>query len=85
VAFPHRPGGQPEAVWRAYAIEVQPRGRNADVIHTSEVFFIDPRGCERYVAAPMADHTSSGTSYLPASQITAWGRGIAQVAETLTS
>jgi hypothetical protein len=33
----------------------------------------------------MADHTSSGTSYLPASQITAWGRGIAQVAETLTS
>jgi hypothetical protein len=31
----------------------------------------------------MADHTSSGASYLPAGQITAWGQGIAQVAEAL--
>ena len=31
----------------------------------------------------MADHTSSGASYLPADQIAAWGRGIAQVATLL--
>ncbi len=83
MAFPHRPGGQPEAVWRAYAIEVQPRGRNADVIHTSEVFFIDPRGCERYVAAPMADYTAKGKAYLPAGSLAAWGQGIAEVARVL--
>jgi hypothetical protein len=31
----------------------------------------------------MADHTSSGASYLPAGQITTWGQGIAQVARAL--
>jgi hypothetical protein len=33
----------------------------------------------------MADHTSSGTAYLPAGQITAWGNGIALIARTLAS
>ncbi len=72
-----------KAVWHAYAIEVQPRGRNADVIHTSEVFFIDPRGRERYVAAPMADYTAKGKAYLPAGSLAAWGQGIAEVARVL--
>jgi len=49
------------------------------------VYFIGPDGTERYVAAPMADRTSNGTAYLPASQIAAWGNGIALVARTLTS
>ena len=31
------------------------------------------------------DHTSNGTAYLPAGQIAAWGRGIALIAETLSS
>jgi hypothetical protein len=44
---------------------------------------IGPDGRERYFATPMADHTKSGTAYLPPGQITAWGQGIAQVAETL--
>jgi len=72
-----------KAVWRAYAIEVQPRGRNADVIHTSEVFFIDPRGHERYVATPMADYTPKGKAYLPAGSLAEWGQGIAEVARVL--
>jgi len=54
-------------------------------VHTSAVYFIGPGGTERYVAAPMADHTSSGRAYLPAAQIAAWYRGIALVAETLIS
>jgi len=54
-------------------------------VHTSAVYFIGPGGTERYVAAPMADHTSSGRAYLPAAQIAAWDRGIALVAETLIS
>jgi cytochrome oxidase Cu insertion factor (SCO1/SenC/PrrC family) len=71
------------AVWRAYGIEVAAPSRTADVIHSSEVFFIDPAGRERYVAAPMADHTAAGTAYLPAGQLAGWGRGIALVTREL--
>ena len=70
-------------VWNGYEIAVQAPSPNADIVHTSAVYFIDPAGRERFVAAPMADHTSSGASYLPAGQITAWGQGIAQVARAL--
>jgi protein SCO1 len=71
-------------VWNGYEITVQAPSPDADIVHTSAVYFIDPAGRERFVAAPMADHTSSGASYLPAGQITAWGQGIAQVARALT-
>ena len=47
--------------------------------------FIGPDGAERYVAAPVADHTSSGAAYLPAGPIAGWGRCIALLARTLTS
>jgi cytochrome oxidase Cu insertion factor (SCO1/SenC/PrrC family) len=70
-------------VWDGYNIEVQAPSPNADIVHTSVVYFIDPAGQERFIATPMADHTSSGASYLPAGQITGWGQGIAQVARTL--
>ena len=70
-------------VWDGYEIAVQAPGPNADIVHTSAVYFIDPGGRERFIAAPMTDHTSAGTSYLPAGQITAWGQGIAQVVRTL--
>lgn len=72
-----------KTVWGAYGIEVQAPGPDADIVHTSAVYFIDPSGRERFVAAPMADHTASGSSYLPADQITAWGQGIAQVVRAL--
>jgi hypothetical protein len=58
---------------------------SADIVHTSVIYFIGPGGTERYIADPMADHTGSGTAYLPAGQITAWGQGIALVARSLTS
>src|SRR5580692_9366054 len=70
-------------VWNGYEITVQAPSPDADIVHTSAVYFIDPAGRERFVAAPMADHTSSGASYLPAGQITVWGQGIAQVARAL--
>jgi cytochrome oxidase Cu insertion factor (SCO1/SenC/PrrC family) len=70
-------------VWDGYEIAVQAPSPDADIEHTSAVYFIDPAGRERFVAAPMADHTSSGTSYLPAGQLTDWGQGIAQVARAL--
>jgi protein SCO1/2 len=68
------------AVWNGYQIQVEAPSRNADVIHTSLIYFIDPQGRERYAAAPMVDHTMKGTAYLPASQLASWGRGIALTA-----
>lgn len=70
-------------VWRAYNIEVGPRGLGIDTVHTSAVYFIDPHGTERYIAAPMANYTKAGSAYLPAGQIASWGRGIALLARQL--
>ncbi|HEX5190334.1 MAG TPA: SCO family protein [Streptosporangiaceae bacterium] len=66
-------------VWNHYQVEVRAPNKNADVIHTSLIYFIDPRGRERYVTSPMVDHTKKGVAYLPAGQLAAWGKGIALV------
>jgi len=70
-------------VWNAYQVQVVAPSPNKDVIHASLVYFIDPAGRERYVAAPMADHTAAGMAFLPAGQLSSWGRGIALVARDL--
>jgi cytochrome oxidase Cu insertion factor (SCO1/SenC/PrrC family) len=79
------PVPQLQAVWRAYHIQVQPRGPGRDTIHTSAVYFIDSHGRERYLAAPMASYAKAGAAYLPAGQIAAWGRGIASAAKSMAS
>jgi cytochrome oxidase Cu insertion factor (SCO1/SenC/PrrC family) len=71
------------SVWQDYDVTVQAPSPNADIIHSSVMYFIDPQGRERYLASPMVDHTSSGSSYLPADQLAAWGQGIALVARQL--
>ncbi|MDR0343703.1 MAG: SCO family protein [Nocardiopsaceae bacterium] len=71
------------AVWHDYYIQVQAPNPNADILHTSAVYFIDPQGRERYLASPEVDHTKSGTAYLPVSQQTEWGHGIAVLARSL--
>ena len=78
------PVGTLQNVWDAYGILVADKGANADIVHTDTIFFIDPSGNVRYVAAPMADYTASGTAYLPSSDLLAWGQGIALVARSLT-
>ena len=72
-----------QATWRGYGVAVEAPNPNADIVHTSVMYFIGPDGRERYIAVPMDDHTTSGTAYLPPGQITAWGRGIAQLADSL--
>ena len=72
-------------VWNDYNVQVEASSPNADIVHSSVIYFIGPGGQQRFVASPVADHTASGASYLPADQISAWGRGIAQVARTLVS
>jgi cytochrome oxidase Cu insertion factor (SCO1/SenC/PrrC family) len=73
------------AVWQAYQIEVDAPGPDADVIHSAQMYFIDPQGRERFLASPIADHTASGSSYLPANQLASWGQGIALVARQLAA
>jgi len=73
------------AVWNAYDVAVQAPGPDADIVHSSLVYFIDRAGRERYLASPQADHTASGSSYLPAGQLTAWGQRIAQVTRALAA
>jgi cytochrome oxidase Cu insertion factor (SCO1/SenC/PrrC family) len=77
------PAGTLQAVWRAYDIAVAAAGTRGALVHTSAIFFIGPHGTERYIADPVPDRTASGAVYLPPGQISGWGQGIAQVAETM--
>jgi cytochrome oxidase Cu insertion factor (SCO1/SenC/PrrC family) len=70
--------------WRDYNIAVQAPNPDADIVHTSAVYFIDPQGREAFLASPAVDHTKKGTAYLPAAQITRWATGIALIARHLT-
>ncbi len=71
------------SVWHGYNIQVVAPNPDADVQHTSVVYLIDQRGRERYLAMPVADHTKSGTAYLPAQQLASWGHGLALLARHL--
>lgn len=71
------------ATWRAYDIAVQAPNPNADIMHTSAIYFIDADGAERYLASPQVDHTANGASYLPAGQLATWGRAIATLASDI--
>jgi cytochrome oxidase Cu insertion factor (SCO1/SenC/PrrC family) len=72
-------------VWRDYNIAVQAPNPDADIIHTSAVYFIDPQGREAFLASPMVDHTKKGTAYLPAKKVNQWARGIALIARNMTA
>jgi len=75
--------GEPAAlrrVWNAYGVYVYAPNANADVVHSSVVYFIDARGRERFVASPYADHHKNGSAYLPAATMAEWGHGIATLA-----
>jgi cytochrome oxidase Cu insertion factor (SCO1/SenC/PrrC family) len=74
-----------QAAWRDYDIEVKAPKPDADIVHTSALYFIDPQGREAFVASPMVDHTKKGTAYLPAAQVIQWAKGIALVARDLTA
>src|SRR5215472_10576170 len=73
-----------QTTWRNYNVEVSAPNPNADIIHTSAVYFIDARGRERFLASPMVAHTANGTSYLPLAQISDWAGGIARLVTDLT-
>jgi cytochrome oxidase Cu insertion factor (SCO1/SenC/PrrC family) len=70
-------------VWRDYNIQVEAPSPNADIIHSSVLYFIDAKGTERFLASPMVDHTAGGTAYLPLAQISDWAGGITRLADDL--
>jgi cytochrome oxidase Cu insertion factor (SCO1/SenC/PrrC family) len=72
-----------KTVWRDYNIEVQAPNPNADIIHTSALYFIDAQGREAFLASPMVDHTKKGTAFLPAKQVAQWATGIALIVHHL--
>jgi len=69
--------------WRDYNVEVEAPNPNADIIHTSVVYFIDANGAERFIASPMVNHTANGTAYLPLAQLSDWATGIARLADDM--
>jgi len=72
-----------QSVWRSYGVAVEVPHPNADIVHTSIVYFIDSEGRERFIAVPSDNHTEAGTAFLPPNQLVAWGQGIAIVARQL--
>ena len=70
-------------VWHGYNIQVEAPNPNADIIHTSVVYFIDANGAERFIASPMVNHTANGTAYLPLAQLSDWATGIARLADDM--
>ena len=73
------------ATWSSYGVAVYAPSRNADVQHTSVIYFINAKGQEEYLAAPTVNHTKKGVAYLASVKLNAWGQGIAQVVKDLSS
>ncbi|HYA51532.1 MAG TPA: SCO family protein [Streptosporangiaceae bacterium] len=74
-----------KTAWRDYHITVQAPNPDADIVHTSAIYFIDPQGREAFLASPMVDHQPDGTAFLPARQIAQWATGIALIARHLAT
>ena len=72
------PTRQLARVWGAYGIEVELPADSSQAVHSDYLFFINPLGYERFVAAPFAYQGRNGTGYLPAGTISRWGQGIAR-------
>ena len=72
--------GAPTALrqaWKDYGIYVNAPGPNATVLHSDDMYFIDPQGKEWAVALPTDQLTAQKTGYLPPGQVRQWGADIA--------
>jgi cytochrome oxidase Cu insertion factor (SCO1/SenC/PrrC family) len=74
-----------KTAWRDYNIAVEAPNPDADIVHTSALYFIDAQGREAFLASPMVDHTKKGTAFLPAKQVAQWATGIALIARHLAT
>lgn len=72
-----------QPVWANYGIDVQISPTTGAVVHSDQMYFIGPKGYERYEAAPNATILPNGTAVLPPASLARWGRGIANYAGSL--
>ncbi|HVA06156.1 MAG TPA: SCO family protein [Acidimicrobiales bacterium] len=72
-----------DAVWKSYGVAITVVEATGAEVHNNVMYFIDPRGHERYRALPFADESRTGAYSLPSSAIARWGDGIATYAATL--
>jgi len=70
-------------VWAAYGVQVQVDEVHGTVLYEPLIVLVDPSGHERYGATPSAFELATGRYVLPASQIAAFGQGIAHFAASL--
>ncbi len=77
--------GDLRALRPVYGIEVDAPNPTIDVHPTGALYFIDPRGLERYIASPPVDGTARDVAYLPAGPLAWRGRGIALVGRDLAT
>ena len=72
-------------VWSDYSVSVQVDPHTGDVVHTTIMEFIDPRGRQRAIAAPGAAVTAGGRGFLPGGELQQWARGIADQLRSVQS
>lgn len=72
-----------QPVWRGYYIMIDAPNSVTGIVHTATLYFIDARGAERFLAAPMVTYNTTGHVYLPPAQVAAWAGGIARLAGDL--
>ncbi len=79
------PGPKLLQIAKQYGISVQVPANNDpnQIVHADYVYFLNPKGQERYLASPVVDQTKSGTGYLPQATLAQWGHGIASYAQKL--
>jgi protein SCO1 len=77
------PGPALRAAWHEYDLDVYAPNPVVGLVHSSTLFFIDPRGAERFLALPMVSFSLRENTHLPPADIAAWAEGIARVAGDL--
>ena len=64
-------------VWKSYGIQVELPANASQTVHADYLFFLNPLGRERFLAAPYANQRSNGTGFLSKDIVAQWSRGIA--------
>ena len=68
------------AVWKSYGIAITVVQHSLVEAHNDAIYFVSPKGVERYRSTPFANESRSGIYSLSSADITRWGSGIATYA-----
>jgi cytochrome oxidase Cu insertion factor (SCO1/SenC/PrrC family) len=64
-------------VWKAYGIQVELPANASQTVHADYLYFLNPLGRERFLAAPYANQRRNGTGFLSKDIVAQWSQGIA--------